>query len=174
VIPLFVCPSDPHAQQAQDLVAFNMAFTDYLGVWRTNHRQHDGVLYLDSQVRLLEITDGTTNTLMVGERPPSADGFLGWWYAGWGQSKDGSAEMLLGVVERNDHSRYRMCPKGPYSFTAGQANNICDLFHYWSHHSGGANFLFCDGSVHFLPYSAAPIMPALATRAGGEAVSVPN
>jgi len=31
-----------------------------------------------------------------------------------------------------------------------------------------------DGSVHFLAYSAAPIMPALASRAGGEAVQVPG
>ncbi len=38
--------------------------------------------------------------------------------------------------------------------------------------SNGANFLFCDGSVHFIPYSAAGIMPALATRAGGEVVTV--
>jgi hypothetical protein len=29
-----------------------------------------------------------------------------------------------------------------------------------------------DGSVHFLAYSEAPILPALATRAGGEAVSL--
>jgi prepilin-type processing-associated H-X9-DG protein len=39
-------------------------------------------------------------------------------------------------------------------------------------HRGGANFLFVDGSVHFLPYSAANIMPALATRAGGEPASL--
>jgi hypothetical protein len=26
--------------------------------------------------------------------------------------------------------------------------------------------------AHFIPYAAAPIMPALATRAGGEAVSI--
>jgi prepilin-type processing-associated H-X9-DG protein len=110
--------------------------------------------------------------LIVGERPPSADGLLGWWYAGWGQSKDGSAEMVLGAAERNDHPRYDKCPKGPYSFTAPQANNVCDLFHFWSYHRNGANFLFCDGSVHFIPYAAAPIMPALATRAGGEAVSI--
>ncbi len=37
-----------------------------------------------------------------------------------------------------------------------------------------ANFLFADGSVRFLSYSANPIMPALASRAGGEAVAVPD
>jgi prepilin-type processing-associated H-X9-DG protein len=38
----------------------------------------------------------------------------------------------------------------------------------------GANFLFTDGSVPFLSYSAANLMPALATRAGGEVVSLPE
>jgi prepilin-type processing-associated H-X9-DG protein len=45
-------------------------------------------------------------------------------------------------------------------------------FRFWSPHPGGANFLLTDASVHFLSYSANSIM--LASRAGGEAVSVPE
>jgi prepilin-type processing-associated H-X9-DG protein len=41
-------------------------------------------------------------------------------------------------------------------------------------HTGGANFLFADGSVKFLPYSAAPLLPALATRNGGEVAPLPD
>ncbi|HEV3145441.1 MAG TPA: DUF1559 domain-containing protein [Gemmataceae bacterium] len=171
---IFLCPSDARSQLPHDFILFQAAFTDYLGVWGTNHRQTDGVLYLDSSTRLLQITDGTSNTLMIGERPPSADFNLGWWYAGWGQSKDGSAEMVLGVRELNDHRRYQAtCPPGPYYFLPGSDSNVCDLFHFWSHHPGGANFAFADGSVRFLSYSADPIMPALATREGGEPVSPP-
>ena len=44
--------------------------------------------------------------------------------------------------------------------------------HFWSPHGGGANFAFADGSVRFLAYSADAILPALATRNGGEVVSV--
>jgi len=173
VVSIYVCPMDPKTQQPQVFTDFSMGFTDYLGVWGTSHRQNDGVLFLDSQVRIAEITDGTANTLMVGERPPSADGVLGWWYAGWGQTKDGSAEMILSVAELNDGPLYRGCPRGPYSYSPGQLNYQCDAFHFWSLHPGnGANFLFCDGSVRFIPYSAAPLMPALATRAGGEVVSL--
>jgi len=51
---------------------------------------------------------------------------------------------------------------------------MCDTFHFWSRHSGGANFLFCDGSVRFLSYSADPLLPALAPRAGGEKVTIPE
>jgi prepilin-type processing-associated H-X9-DG protein len=36
-----------------------------------------------------------------------------------------------------------------------------------------AHFLFADGSVRFLTYSADSILPALATRAGGEVVELP-
>ena len=111
---------------------------------------------------------------MVGERPPSADGVLGWWYAGVGQARDGSADIVLGVQERNVGSLAPGCRVGPYDFGPGQTTNQCDAFHFWSLHlGGGANFLFADGSVHFLSYSARRIMVALATRAGGEAAEQP-
>jgi prepilin-type processing-associated H-X9-DG protein len=48
------------------------------------------------------------------------------------------------------------------------------MFHFWSLHPGGANLLFADGSVHFLGYTADPVLPALATRAGGETVTLPD
>ena len=53
-------------------------------------------------------------------------------------------------------------------------DNQCDMFHFWSPHPGGAHFAFADGSVRFLAYSAEPIMAALATRAGGESVNLPD
>ncbi|HLW66382.1 MAG TPA: H-X9-DG-CTERM domain-containing protein [Gemmataceae bacterium] len=63
--------------------------------------------------------------------------------------------------------------RGPFHYGPGRIDNPCDSFHFWSLHPMGANFLFCDGSVHFIAYSAAEIMPALATRAGGEVVDLP-
>lgn len=65
------------------------------------------------------------------------------------------------------------CPAGPYHFGPGRATNRCDVLHFWSLHIGGANFLFADGSVRFLSYSADDVLPALATRSGGEAVTAP-
>jgi prepilin-type processing-associated H-X9-DG protein len=100
---------------------------------------------------------------------------LGWWYAGWGQDKDGEADAVLGIRTKNKRSPWgRSCPIGPYHYTAGRFDNQCDAFHFWSPHPGGANFLFVDGSVRFLRYEADPILPALATRAGGESVAVPD
>jgi prepilin-type processing-associated H-X9-DG protein len=62
---------------------------------------------------------------------------------------------------------------GTCKFAPGSFSNPCDMFHFWSPHAGGAHFLFADGSVHFLNYSAAPLLPALASRAGGEPASPP-
>jgi prepilin-type processing-associated H-X9-DG protein len=92
-------------------------------------------------------------------------------------SNTGSADVTLGAAELNLRSvgipQLNDCPTGPYSFTPGTIMNPCDQFHFWSLHSGGNNFLFADGRVHFLTYGAAPLLPPLATRAGGEAAPLP-
>jgi prepilin-type N-terminal cleavage/methylation domain-containing protein/prepilin-type processing-associated H-X9-DG protein len=170
-----ICPSDARIRRAQPVGTSlqSRAFTSYLGVNGYNAFRQDGVFFVDSRTRLGDITDGASNTLAVGERPPSKDLILGWWYAGWGQDKDGEGDMLLGVRTRNNTSYGKGCPDGPYEFKEGKFDDQCDAFHFWSPHSGGANFGLADGSVRFLRYSANAIMPALASRAGGEAESVP-
>jgi len=173
-VKIFNCPSDPRLPGPllnPEVVKIPVAFTSYLGVEGANQFTQDGCLFLDSRVRLTDITDGTSNTLMIGERPPPSNYKFGWWYRGWGQQKEGSVEMVLGVQEENSY--YPQCPPGPYPFTSQRFDNPCNLFQFWSPHSGGANFTFADGSVRFLSYSADNILPALATRAGGEPAEVP-
>jgi len=174
VMPIFACPADPRSDQVhlapRDQILVTL--TCYLGVEGQNLYSRDGVLFKDSAVRIADITDGTSNTLLVGERPASADCQFGWWYAGVGQRFTGSAEMVLGVREPNLQPVTKgSCPPGTYSYASGSLTNQCDMFHFWSPHSGGALFLFADGSAHFLPYAAASVMPALASRAGGEDVT---
>ncbi len=53
----------------------------------------------------------------------------------------------------------------------GRLDDACDVVHFWSLHTGGANFAFADGSVRFLSYRAADVLPALATTAGREIVT---
>jgi prepilin-type processing-associated H-X9-DG protein len=172
---LFACPDDGRVLQLDYTHRGRRpALTSYVGVLGTDYTHTDGVLFRDSRVRLTDILDGTGNTVAVGERPPSADRWYGWWYAGFGQAGTGSADMLLGVRERNRGGPYvATCPHGPYRFRPGRVDEQCDLFHFWSLHSGGAHFLFADGSVRFLAYSADPRLPALATRAGGETIELP-
>jgi prepilin-type processing-associated H-X9-DG protein len=136
-----------------------------------NRPKCDGVIYENARARIAEISDGTSNTLLVGERPPTPTLFWGWWT--WS-----AFDASLGV--RNTFYVYtpddpanpggdRCSTFYPESYRQGKVG-YCDAHHFWSMHSGGAQWLFADGSVRFLPYQTNQILPALATRAGGEVV----
>lgn len=184
-LALYSCPSDPRLFQAVptvevywlaggttlELLDVQVGLTSYLGVSGTDLTSRDGIFYAGSAVRLTDVTDGASNTLMVGERPPSADLQYGWWYAGQGQLLTGSADMVLGAREINVVLP-DICPRGPYDYTVAKVSDPCALFHFWSLHNGGANFLCADGSVHLLAYGRGGVLQALATRAGGEVANL--
>jgi prepilin-type N-terminal cleavage/methylation domain-containing protein/prepilin-type processing-associated H-X9-DG protein len=136
--------------------------------------------------RVDDVADGTSNTLMVGERPPSADRGFGWWFAGTGDEDDSTADTLLATNTYNTDQVGATCPpiitNGHFPptpsdktsfFQPGLLNDNCHKLHFWSLHSGGANFVYADGSVHFLTYSAATVLPQMSTISGGETVTLP-
>jgi prepilin-type N-terminal cleavage/methylation domain-containing protein/prepilin-type processing-associated H-X9-DG protein len=96
-VQMWICPADDRTSYAKDADGIVVAFTAYLGVsgiWDgdimpppttpANQGGPLGVIYLMSKTRFEAITDGTSNTFMVGERPPSSDLVWGWWFAGAG------------------------------------------------------------------------------------------
>ncbi len=178
VVKAYLCPADGRvgSPQVSTKTMTTVAFTSYLGVSGKDYQSKDGVLVQDRRFPLLAITDGTGNTLMVGERPPSADFQFGWWYAGVGQKLSGSADMILGVREQNLQPIVSgsTCGPGAYPFRESRFDDPCGMFHFWSPHSGGANFALADGSVRFLAYSGNAVFPALASRAGGEVAGLPD
>lgn len=143
VVGAFVCPADPRVADVQfaPRTGIHVALTSYLGVEGTDLTTKDGILFRDSAIRISDITDGTSRTLLAGERPPSADFQFGWWYAGTGQAFTGSADMVLGVVERNVLA-YSVAPcfGGAYQYGPGQITNQCDIFHFWSLHLESAQW----------------------------------
>jgi prepilin-type N-terminal cleavage/methylation domain-containing protein/prepilin-type processing-associated H-X9-DG protein len=182
-LALYTCPSDRRANgyYSGDKEYGPQALTDYLAVTGTMtfigdpdagpvRPKCNGVMYESSRTRLADITDGTSRTVVVGERPPSRDLYWGWWT--WS-----ALDASLGV--RNTWTVYgglestpsRLCASQvPETYRPADGSN-CDVHHFWSAHPGGGNWLFADGSVRFLSYQDNAVLPALATRCGGEVVS---
>lgn len=176
-VRVYGCPADGRTREpafARDKLW--VALTSYLGVAGTRNARRDGVLFTGGSVRGTDVTDGASQTLAVGERPPSPDMWVGWWYAGYGVDFAGTGDTVLGAKERAtpDYPLMPDCGEGSTTFRQGRLDSMCDVMHFWSTHPGGANFLFADGAVKFLGYPVAAVLPALATRAGGEGVTVPD
>jgi prepilin-type N-terminal cleavage/methylation domain-containing protein/prepilin-type processing-associated H-X9-DG protein len=171
-VALFLCPADGRRFVPGVPPGESPANTSYVGVAGVSYLRQDGILYVDSRVRLADVTDGASNTLLADERPADVYVMYGIWYPTPGDWL--TAQSTLGVREVGVMDWIPGCPYGPYEFGPGSLRDRCSSFHYWSLHSGGANFAFADGAVRFLAYSAAPLLPALASRSGGEVPDFPD
>lgn len=173
-IAAFACPEDSRTFHANKAVYHNrmVGTTSYLGVNGKNHLLKDGVLFYDSKIRFRDITDGLSNTLLSGERPPDRDFSYGWWYAGVG-SGDGTLDHTIGVHEI-ESNRYRFCYELPSKFQASNLWAPCSTSHFWSMHPNGAHFGMADGSVVFLSYAVdSAVLEAMASRSGSETLLIP-
>jgi prepilin-type N-terminal cleavage/methylation domain-containing protein/prepilin-type processing-associated H-X9-DG protein len=172
----FQCPLDSRVAQPQLAPSIGNRFvglTSYIGVSGIDRFDTAGILYFGSTTRFGDITDGTSNTLVFGERPPSSDYNFGWWYTGAGQDGTGNVDLFMGVSEVANETHSYVGPKGcagRYHFKAATIDDPCAFLHFWSLHPGGAHFALADGSVRFFSYHASSVIEKLATRAGGEII----
>jgi prepilin-type N-terminal cleavage/methylation domain-containing protein/prepilin-type processing-associated H-X9-DG protein len=120
--------------------------------------------------RLLEVTDGTSNTFLVveaGGRPMN-------WLTGWKSGPLGQV-TLGGWAEANGYV-VRGYPTDGNTSGGAVGGGPCMIncnndYSIYSFHPGGANIVFADGSVRLIRGSAtADVVAALITRAGGEAL----
>jgi prepilin-type N-terminal cleavage/methylation domain-containing protein len=181
-VGLFYCPSDGRPPEPSDggnfkYVGDRFGLTWYLAVEASRYERgpsttnlnlefggpRDGVLVRNGATRLTDVLDGTSGTLLLGERPPSPAPDLDWGWWAWS-----AYDSTLAVTETR--GMLRTGCKLPAGYGPGRPTDPCDAHHFWSHHPGGGLWAFADGSVRFIRYGAAPLMPALATRAGNEVV----
>jgi len=196
LVKIMICPSDGPKQRnvggevlgMGNYLAVNAPNTDQRDPGNRNvagvfyYEMHgsspDGSIVVEPPTTLEGIADGTSSTLMVGERPSYPDfdaaGDPGGWQCGaWVYSEVDSAlglpntKLWCAGTDGQGHA----CPGGKQWFSPGSDTNLCDSHHYWSRHSGGGNWVFCDGSVRFLSYNIGTgIQAALATKSGGEVI----
>jgi prepilin-type N-terminal cleavage/methylation domain-containing protein len=144
-IPIFMDPADANNT---GVYAGSYGLTSYVGVGGSTG--NDGII-AQSKVTMTSIMDGTSNTLMIAPRPcPSGAGW-GWWVY------TGTDTWLVASLTN---------PYRPDVFTSTSSYT-----HFWSPYPGGGMWAFGDGSVRYVPYTAAALVPSMATRAGGEVVN---
>ena len=193
VIPAFRCPSMPLEPRLNEditnrvpvsyrgvagaLIASDDLSTrpagyntaQYMALEQTNL---DGMFYGCSNVRMRDVIDGTSNTIMVGESRTSLyvkDGQqMDYWQfgcpqsGGWVYGGLGGTEYSEGLGSAIVKINANLDPT---------VNGVLMEMAFGSYHIGGAQFVMGDGSVRFLSENMSlGILQALATRGNGEVV----
>jgi prepilin-type N-terminal cleavage/methylation domain-containing protein/prepilin-type processing-associated H-X9-DG protein len=177
LLPVYFCPSDPKpaAWTINDATSgaplAELATTNYVGLFGPEDYDNcaaagpgfqckgSGVFYHNSSVRIRDILDGTSGTMMVGEhRTIGQRGF----YTTWSGVVPGGEDAIARVLGVTDHT-----PNSNNESTPG-ALHIDD---FSSYHPGGVHFIFADGHVQFIAENINPaVFQALSTIHGNEVV----
>jgi prepilin-type processing-associated H-X9-DG protein len=140
------------------------------------------VVTYQGPVKIADVLDGTSNTLMFGERRHKDQEFdriypaypIGGW-SGWAwTSSPNSVADVLGHIAPSDDPTFQVPVNYAVPTTAPVGSFLYEdarVCAYGSFHPQGANFCMADGSVRFLRDTTSwLVLQALVTRAGGEIV----
>ncbi|MEZ6059380.1 MAG: DUF1559 domain-containing protein [Planctomycetaceae bacterium] len=160
-LPAFICPSDPEEsinrnrpflQKSGGGLCVGMILPETVMFAKSNYmgcngnRDNDGVFDSGNnrKIGLRDITDGTSNTIIVGERGSKRGHWAGVW-AGQELTCDGITNVwcLVGKTEFKMNS-------GKFSDQSSTTAVDDPLIAFSSEHTGGAQFLLADGSVRFI------------------------
>ena len=175
----FCCPSTPEQDRYDTKggllpsYAGKGACGDYAPTWYVDPAlatgDTQGVLAPNCMTKLTDITDGTSNTILLTEdagRPRQ-----------WRMRRPGPDQTVDGGPWAGFHTGIMLAGIDPITETRPGpcALNCSNEREVYSFHQGGANAVFADGSVHFLNEGMnISVLARLFTRAGGEVVSDSN
>ena len=166
VIESLICPSDVSDRVINSFQDFWFGVNSYFGVAGTrshfvNRITNDGILFQNSSVTFGEITDGASNTLLVGERFSQDDEWAGFrTRRGWAWANAlASQDCLIGSLEPINYQ----LPDGVGGTNKSPSRDFeaRKLNSFSSGHPGGANFAAADGSTHFLTNQSTASLEAL-------------
>ncbi|HEY4307984.1 MAG TPA: DUF1559 domain-containing protein [Pirellulales bacterium] len=150
-----------------------VSFAPYMGMMGPSDASPvgAGIFYRNSRTRFADITDGSSQTIAVGERAY----LLG--EGTWVGAVTGAS--LFPDPSEGEISLPHLKPSSGmvlgYTGSGGPGSPNSEINEYYSLHGAGVNFLYADGHVEFLPTSLdSQVYQALATRAGAEPVSAPG
>lgn len=113
-----------------------------------------GICYLRSEVRIAQVTDGTSSTYMVGEKHLNPAKYTDGTCGGDNESMYNGCNNDNIRITHNEPPNYVFTPRQDQE-TPGYVD-YTESYRFGSAHSGGLHMGFCDGSVRFINYSIAP------------------
>jgi prepilin-type N-terminal cleavage/methylation domain-containing protein/prepilin-type processing-associated H-X9-DG protein len=123
----------------------------------TNIQGHcTGVMSRHSECLMAFITDGTSNTYLIGEKYVTPDAYITGDDTGddqgWTEGYDYDTNRWVQLGNINDSNPNNRGYLRPMQDTPGYS----DCYSFGSAHATGLNMAFCDGAVQFLNYSIDP------------------
>jgi prepilin-type processing-associated H-X9-DG protein len=169
-------------------------YTDYDRDWAISATWARGPFGNNGAANIGSMMDGTSNTIAIGEglqKHRTSDSFGPYWGAGTHTAVHGRIlQYTPGLVQQTGGVGPGSCSGAACGINyciaycginapnnsmvnpsaTGTAARYQYAWQFSSNHSGGANFLFCDGSVHFLrdTIDYVTVFQCLATPEGGE------